>query len=377
MNSSNHNQKGLTRKNFLQTSLGTAGALMLSQIPAFGKELSAQTNRPNTTTSMPRRKLGELEVSSIGLGCLPMIGYYAKTLSQIEASALIRDAFDAGVTFFDTAEVYGPYTSEIYLGKAVKPFRDEVQIATKFGFGVEEGRPATLNSRPKHIRRAVEGCLKRLRTDYIDLLYQHRVDPEVPMEDVAGTVKELIQEGKVKHFGLSEASAESIRRAHAVQPVSAVESEYALWWRQPETKIFSTLEELGIGFVPYCPAGRGFFTGDIRPYSTFDPNHRNYSLPRFNPEALQQNMGMLNYVEEWAVRKNATPVQIALAWTMAQKPWIVPIPGTTVISHQRTNALAATVDFSADELEEFNSGLDQFDIVGKRGEPHTLSQIDK
>lgn len=256
---------------------------------------------------MEYRNLGGLAVSAIGLGCLPMVGYYGGKYEKRDMIALIRRAYDKGVTFFDTAEVYGPYTSEEWVGEALAPFRDKVKIGSKFGFGVEEGKPTALNSRPDHIRRAVEGSLRRLRTDRIDLLYQHRVDPNVPMEEVAGTVKDLMQEGKVLHWGLSEASARSIRRAHAVCPLSAVQSEYAIWWREPETKIFPTLEELGIGFVPYCPLGRAFLTGVIDGNSRFKQGDRRWNLPQFTPEALKHNMPLVALVRKWAERKGITP----------------------------------------------------------------------
>ena len=251
-------------------------------------KVNGKDNKPSGGTE--HRRLGTLDVSAIGLGCLPMVGYYGGKYEKKDMIALIRRAYDSGVTFFDTAEVYGPHTSEEWVGEAVEPFRDKIKIGTKFGFGVEEGQPTALNSRPDHIRRAVEGSLKRLRTDHIDLLYQHRVDPGVPMEEVAETVKALIKEGKVIHWGMSEASARSIRRAHAVCPLSAVQSEYAIWWREPETKIFPTLEELGIGFVPYCPLGRAFLTGTINENSRFKQGDRRWNLPQFQPEALKHNM---------------------------------------------------------------------------------------
>jgi aryl-alcohol dehydrogenase-like predicted oxidoreductase len=281
------------------------------------------------------------------------------------------------VTFFDTAEVYGPSLSEEYVAEAVAPFREQVVIATKFGFGVEEGQPTALNSRPDHIRRAVEGSLRRLRTDRIDLLYQHRPDPRVPIEEVAGTVKDLIAEGKVTHWGLSEASARTIRRAHAVQTVTAVQSEYALWWREPETKIFPTLEELGIGFVPYCPLGRAFLTGAINESSRFDRPDRRHNLPRFAPDALTANMPLLRVVQDWAKRKRATPAQLALAWAMAQKPWIVPIPGTTLYPHLTENLGAGSVQFTADELRQFDAAVAKVRLKGHRADEFTESQIDK
>ncbi|WP_343213396.1 aldo/keto reductase [Archangium violaceum] len=323
-----------------------------------------------------RRRLGSLEVSSVGLGCLPLVGYYGERLDRTASVALIRWAFDRGCTFFDTAEVYGPYFSEECVGEALAPVRDEVVIATKFGFAVEENQPTRLNSRPDHIRRAVDGSLKRLRTDRIDLLYQHRVDPEVPMEEVAGTVKELIQAGKVLHFGLSEASAQSIRRAHAVQPVSALQSEYSPWWREPETKVFPTLEALGIGFVPYCPLGRGYFTGAVDERSRFAANDRRATVPRFTPENLAANMPFLALVRDWARRKNATPGQIALAWAMAQRPWIAPIPGTTRIPHLEENLGATAVELTPDELRAFDEGLARLHARGARIEPFGEGQID-
>ena len=325
---------------------------------------------------MEHRKLGSLEVSAIGLGCLPMVGYYGGKYEKKDMIALIRRAFESGVTFFDTAEVYGPYTSEEWVGEALASVRNQVKIATKFGFGVEEKQPTALNSKPEHIRRAVEGSLKRLRTDHIDLLYQPRVDPQVPMEDVAGTVKDLIQEGKVLHFGLSEASANSIRRAHAVQPVSAVQSEYSLLWREPETKIFPTLRELGIGLVPYCPLGRGFLTGAINENSRFTTG-RLASLPQFTPEALKHNMPLPNLVREWAARKNCTMSQFALAWLLAQAPWIAPIPGTTNPAHLDDFLGATSVNLSPAELREFESAYSKIKLMGHRADPFTESQIDK
>ena len=291
--------------------------------------------------------------------------------------ALIRRAYDKGVTFFDTAEVYGPYTSEEWVGEALAPFREKVKIATKFGFGVEEKRPTALNSRPDHIRRAVEGSLKRLRTDHIDLLYQHRVDPDVPMEEVADVVKALIQEGKVLHWGLSEASASSIRRAHAICPVSAVQSEYAIWWREPETKIFPTLEELGIGFVPYCPLGRAFLTGVIDENSRFKQGDRRWNLPRFTPEVLKHNMPLVALVRKWAQRKGLTPAQFALVWMLSRKAWIVPIPGTTHPDHLDDFLGAGIIRLSAWEMEEFDKEYAQIDLMGHRADPFTESQIDK
>lgn len=326
---------------------------------------------------MDLRRLGTLDVSAIGLGCLPMVGYYGGKYDKKEMISLIRRAYEKGVTLFDTAEVYGPYTSEEWVGEAVAPFRNQVRIGTKFGFGVEEGQPKALNSRPDHIRRAVEGSLKRLRTDHIDLLYQHRVDPRVPMEEVAGTVAELIQEGKVLHFGLSEASSRSIRRAHAVCSVTAVQSEYAIWWREPETKIFPALEELGIGFVPYCPLGRAFLTGAIGENSRFRKPDRRATLPRFTPEALKHNMPLVALVRAWARRKGITPAQFALSWMLSRKPWIVPIPGTTNAGHLDDFLGAAPVRLAAWEMEEFDRACSGINLLGHRADPFTESQIDR
>ena len=369
------------RRQFLTRCLtvGTA-AILSSFIPskghaAPGASASGITNLQQNK-KMERRKLGSLEVSAIGLGCLPMVGSYGGKYDKKDMIALIRQAYENGVTFFDTAEVYGPYTSEEWVGEALEPVRSHVKIATKFGFGVEEKQPTALNSKPDHIRRAVEGSLKRLRTDHIDLLYQHRVDPQVPMEDVAGTVKDLIQEGKVLHFGLSEASAKSIKKAHAEQPVSAVQSEYSLLWREPETKIFQTLTELGIGFVPYCPLGRGFLTGAINENSRF-PSGRLSTLPQFTPEALKYNMPLPNLVHEWAVRKNCTMAQFALAWLLAQAPWIAPIPGTTKPAHLNDLLGSTSVTLSTEELNEFETAYSKIKLMGHRADEFTESQIDK
>lgn len=374
-------EKQLARRRFLAGGLAVGAAALLSS-PLCGMGHAATLSAPSTTKStqlphsLPQRRLGSLQVSAIGLGCLPMVGYYGGTYAKKDMVALIRRAYDNGVTFFDTAEVYGPYTSEEWVGEALAPVRDKVVIATKFGFGVEEGRPTALNSRPDHIRRAVEGSLRRLRTDHIDLLYQHRVDPKVPMEDVAGTVKDLIREGKVLHFGLSEASAVSIRRAHAVQPVSAVQSEYSLLWREPETKIFPTLRELGIGLVPYCPLGRGFLTGAIDENSRFTTG-RLSTLPQFTPEALKHNMPLPHLIRAWAERKQCTMSQFAIAWLLAQAPWIAPIPGTTNPAHLDDFLGGAAVRLTPAELEEFEREYAKITLMGHRADAFTESQIDK
>lgn len=371
----------LARRRFLAGGLAAGAAALLSS-SLHGMAHAAALSSPSATKnrqqprSLPQRRLGSLQVSAIGLGCLPMVGYYGGTYAKKDMIALIRRAYDSGVTFFDTAEVYGPYTSEEWVGEALAPVRDKVIIATKFGFGVEEGRPTALNSRPDHIRRAVEGSLRRLRTDHIDLLYQHRVDPKVPMEDVAGTVKDLIREGKVLHFGLSEASAASIRRAHAVQPVSAVQSEYSLLWREPETKIFPTLRELGIGLVPYCPLGRGFLTGAIDENSRFTTG-RLSTLPQFTPEALKHNMPLPRLIRSWAERKQCTMSQFAIAWLLAQAPWIAPIPGTTNPAHLDDFLGGAAVSLTPEELEEFEWEYGGITLMGHRADAFTESQIDK
>ena len=371
----------LARRRFLAGGLAVGAAALLSS-PLRGMAHAATLSVPSAPERtqqpkpLPQRRLGSLQVSAIGLGCLPMVGYSGGTSAKMDMIALIRRAYDSGVTFFDTAEVYGPYTSEEWVGEALAPVRDKVVIATKFGFGVEEGQPTALNSRPDHIRRAVEGSLRRLRTDHIDLLYQHRVDPKVPMEDVAGTVKDLIREGKVLHFGLSEASAASIRRAHAVQPVSAVQSEYSLLWREPETKIFPTLRELGIGLVPYCPLGRGFLTGAIDENSRFTTG-RLSTLPQFTPEALKHNMPLPRLIRTWAERKQCTMSQFAIAWLLAQAPWIAPIPGTTNPAHLDDFLGGAAVSLTPAELEEFERGYARITLMGHRADAFTESQIDK
>ena len=320
---------------------------------------------------MKKRRLGKstLEVSEIGLGCMGLSFAYGQPLEKQQGIALIRAAVDRGVTFFDTAEVYGPHTNEELVGEALAPVRDRVVIATKFGFDVDpvtRERRSGLSSRPEHIKQVAEASLKRLRTDRIDLFYQHRVDPNVPMEEVAGAVKDLIRAGKVKHFGLSEAGVQNIRRAHAVQPVTALQSEYSLWWREPETKVLPTLEELGIGFVPYSPLGRGFLTGAIDENTKFDSTDFRSGVPRFSPEALKANQGLIDVIGEIAVRKGLTRAQLALAWVLAQKPWIVPIPGTTKLHRLEENIGAAAVELSAADLREIDRALAQVSVAGAR-----------
>ena len=321
---------------------------------------------------MQKRKLGKsnLEVSAIGLGCMGMSFSYGPPKDKKEMTDLLHAAVDRGITFFDTAEVYGPFTNEELLGEALAPFRGKVVIATKFGFdlGGTYNRPgaAGVNSQPAHIKQAVEGSLKRLKLDTIDLLYQHRVDPNVPIEDVAGAVKELIQAGKVKHFGMSEAAAKTIRRAHAVQPLTALQSEYSLWTRTPEKEVIPTLEELGIGFVPYSPLGKGFLTGKINENTTFDNSDFRSTLPRFTPEALKANQALIDLLGSIAKRKKATPAQIALAWLLAQKPWIAPIPGTTKLNRLEENIGAVTVELTSDDLREIESAASRIKVEGAR-----------
>ncbi|GFM88863.1 aldo/keto reductase [Pseudomonas cichorii] len=318
---------------------------------------------------MQKRKLGNssLEVSALGLGCMGLSHGYGPATDTDQAVTLIRKAVDQGITFFDTAEVYGPYLNEQVVGQALAPVRDQVVIATKFGFTFgSDNKQQVLNSRPEHIRVAVEGSLRRLKTDYIDLLYQHRVDPDVPIEDVAGAVKELIWEGKVKHFGLSEAGAQTIRRAHAVQPVTALQSEYSLWWREPEQEIIPTLAELGIGFVPFSPLGKGFLTGAVSADTSFGSDDFRSIVPRFSQEALQANQALVVLVRKIAEQKDATPAQIALAWLLAQAPWIVPIPGTTKLHRLEENIGGATITLDEVELKAIDAALAQISIQGDR-----------
>ena len=324
---------------------------------------------------MRKRTLGKskLEVSALGLGCMGMSASYGEPKDKKEMVALLRTAVDRGITFFDTAEVYGPFTNEELVGEALSPVRDKVKIATKFGFKLKpNGEPGWigLDSHPEHIRQVLEQSLNRLKTDYIDLLYQHRVDPEVPIEDVAGTVKELIKEGKVKHFGLSEAGAQTIRRAHAVLPVTALQNEYSLWWRQPETEVFPVLEELGIGLVPYSPLGRGFLTGKMDTNTKFASTDFRSGLPRFTPEARQANQTIIDLLNKIAQKKKATPAQIALAWILAQKPWIVPIPGTTKLARLEENIAAVDIELTPDDLREIDGAAAKISVKGERYPEH-------
>jgi aryl-alcohol dehydrogenase-like predicted oxidoreductase len=316
---------------------------------------------------MQKRTLGTgLEVSALGLGCMGLSFAYGPATDKQQAITLLRTAVERGVTLFDTAEVYGPHTNEELLGEALAPYRDRIVIATKFGFKIADGKQAGLDSRPEHIREVVEASLKRLKTDFIDLLYQHRVDPAVPIEDVAGTVRDLIQQGKVKHFGLSEAGAQTIRRAHAVQPVTALQSEYSLWWREPEKEILPTLEELGIGFVPFSPLGRGFLTGAINENTKFDSEDFRNKVPRFTAQARKANQSLVDLLGQISKQKHATSAQIALAWLLAQKPWIVPIPGTTKLQRLEENLAATHVELTADEIRNIDSAVSRITVQGDR-----------
>lgn len=363
----------VNRRKFLGSSAVAGLGLALNPFSMAAHGTTGGTNPADTAktsvNASNRRFLGKLEVSSLGLGGLPVVGFYTGGVrEQGLVNKLYREAFDNGVTFFDTAEVYGPLISEKQVGEALAPFRKEVVIATKFGFDVdpENGGRGGLDSSPKTIRRAVEGMLKRLRTDYIDLLYQHRVDPKVPIEDVAGTVQDLMREGKVLHWGLSEPGLNTIRRAHAVQPLTAIQNEYSPWTRNPEARVLPLCEELNIGFVPWCPLGYGFFADAINENTRFSEGDFRAILPRTTPENIPQNLQLLYFIEEWGLRKNATAPQITLAWLQAQKPWIVPIPGTSNSVHLRENLRANDISFTSEELKEFNAGLSQIPIAGAR-----------
>ncbi len=327
---------------------------------------------------MNKRKLGQgLEVSEIGLGCMGMSFGYGEVHDLKPMTELMHKAIDLGITFFDTAEIYGPYINEELVGQALKPFKNRVIIATKFGFDIQDGQSIGLNSRPEQIRKVAEASLKRLQVDAIDLFYQHRVDPQVPIEDVAGTVKDLIQEGKVKHFGLSEVGVEMIRRAHAVQPVTALQSEYSLFWREPEQQILPVLEELGIGFVPFSPLGKGLLTGKIDTSTSFSQNDFRSTVPRFSEENLKKNLSLVEVVKQFALEKNCEPSQIALTWVLAQKPWIVPIPGTTKINRLQENAGAVNVSLSPEDLQKIDKVLSKIEIAGERYAPASQKMINR
>lgn len=361
----------VSRRSFIgKTMLAGAGIAASSMIlGTTNNQADAQNQSSKTTNSANKnfRKLGSLEVSPIGLGCMSMVaGFYNPAPPKEEMIRQIRTAVERGVTFFDTAEVYGPFTSEEIVGEALEPFKGKVVIASKFGFNFENGRTSGRNSRPENIRRAIDGSLKRLRVEAVDLYYQHRADPNVPIEEVAGTIKDLIQAGKIKHFGLSEMNAETIRKAHAVQRVAAVQSEYSLLERAMENGVISTCETLGIGFVPWGPTARAYLADQYNEFSRFAQEDRRASVPFFRPEAIKANMPLIALVREWALRKNVTPVQFALSWLLAQKPFIVPIPGTTNPYHLKENLGAADVKFTADELKEIRASLNNIKLQGVR-----------
>jgi aryl-alcohol dehydrogenase-like predicted oxidoreductase len=375
-----------SRRDFVATGLGLAAwaAALTAGTPAqaLGSPFrsaprSTAPSRAASPTEVPRRRLGSLEVSAVGLGCMNVAWGSGPPIDREDAIELIRAAYDRGVTFFDTAEVYGPYTSEEIVGEALAPVREHVVIATKFGFDIaQSGAIRGMNSRPGNIRRVTEDSLRRLQTDYIDLLYQHRVDPEVPIEDVAGTVADLIEEGKVRHFGLSEAGGATIRRAHAVQPVTAVQNEYSVWTRDPELEAIPTCEELGIGLVPWGPLGKGYLTGTVTPRMAFDPADLRARLPRLTPEARRANWSVVELLQRVGGRHQATPGQVALAWLLARKPWIVPIPGTTSIRHMEQNVTAAEVELTAADVEEIEDGFAEIEVQGARTTEAILAQTD-
>jgi aryl-alcohol dehydrogenase-like predicted oxidoreductase len=367
-NDSEVKNKDFNRRNFLTTSILAGAGLALSP---FSGETANKPRILNEKKHHPlkkgKRKLGSLEVSAQGLGGLSVVGFYTGgPREQANVNRIYREAYEMGITLFDTAEVYGPFINEKQVGEAVAPFRKDVVLATKFGFDVDPdtGQRRGIDSRPKTIRKSVEGSLKRLRTDYIDLSYQHRVDPNVPIEDVAGTIQDLMREGKIRHWGLSEPGLKTVRRAHAVQPLTAIQNEYSPWTRNPEAEVLPLCEELGIGFVPWCPLGYGFFADAINENSRFSEGDFRAILPRITPENIPQNLEMLYYIQEWGLKKDATASQITLAWLQAQKPWVVPIPGTSNIIHLKENIGANDISFTSDELQEFNAGLAKIEILG-------------
>jgi aryl-alcohol dehydrogenase-like predicted oxidoreductase len=382
------------RRKVIAAGLGLAAASLLTRMPtaAHAQQTGPFSGAPGATGAMgvmdaatrsyaapvERRRLGALEVSALGFGSIEVAGMYNRPLDRQEAVRVLRAAYDRGVTLFDTAEVYGPFLSEEMVGEALAPVRDQVVIATKFGFNVMpdgQVRPG-LNSRPEHIRRATEGSLRRLKTDYVDLLYQHRVDPAVPIEDVAGAVQDLIREGKVRHFGLSEAGGATIRRAHTVQPVTAVQNEYSIWTRDPELEVLPTCEELGIGFVPWSPLGVGYLTGTITPRTTLRADDLRSTFPRFTPEARRANWPIVELVQRVAARKQATPAQVALAWLLARKPWIVPIPGTRTQGHMEQNMDALQLQMTAADMQEIEDGFAQVRVQGTRIPEAMLAAVD-
>jgi aryl-alcohol dehydrogenase-like predicted oxidoreductase len=384
MAASTEQHRDISRRDFIATTTLLATGLAVNSLSAASSEnqpASAAIRTPADSRKFAmnaRRKLGSLEVSALGLGCMNFTWAYGPPVDKNQAIAVIRAALEQGVTFFDTAEIYGPFTSEEIVGEALASVRDHVGIATKFGFDIDptSRQVRGLSSRPEHIKRTVEGSLKRLRTDRIDLLYQHRIDPNVPIEDVAGAVKELITQGKVKHFGLSEAGPRTIRRAHAVQPVTAVQNEYSMWTRDSEPAVLPTCEQLGIGFVPWSPLGMGYLTGTITATSVFGQGDLRAGFPRFTPEAIGANRPLVDLLREVGTRENATPAQIALAWLLARKPFVVPIPGTTKVDHLKENLGAADVALSRDDLTQIDSALSNITVHGARTSPELLRMSD-
>ncbi len=379
MSSSEEHDRMMDRRDFILAGVALTATALLpvrAQGQAGGSAVSAARRLPSTAP-LGRRRLGSLEVSGIGLGCMNFYWAYGPGTTKREAIRVIRDAYDRGVTFFDTAEIYGPFLSEEAVGEALAPVRNHVVIASKFGFDITpEGQIRGLNSRPEHIRQATEASLRRLKTDRVDLHYQHRIDPAVPIEDVAGAVQDLIREGKVRHFGLSEAGGATIRRAHAVQPVSAVQNEYSVWTRDPEHEVIPTCEALGIGFVPWSPLGMGYLTGTITPSRVFGERDLRAMFPRFTPEARRLNWPVIELLQRVGRRKQATPGQVALAWLMARKPWIVPIPGTTKVEHLHENLRAANVELSHDEVAEIESGFAKITVHGARTTEQLMQRSD-
>lgn len=367
------------RRDFLRSALALAAAPLVASLASCGPAPNAQTPATGagaTRGIAGRRRLGMLEVSPIGLGCMNVAWGFGPPIEKQEAIRVIRRAYDLGVTYFDSAEVYGPFVSEEYVGEALAPMRDRVIIASKFGFKIEDGKIAGLDSRPEHIREVVEGSLRRLRTDHIDLLYQHRVDPKVPIEDVAGTVKQLIQEGKVRHFGLSEAGGATIRRAHAEQPLAAVQNEYSLWSRDPEPEVIPTCEELGIGLVAWGPLGKGYLTGTIPSSATFRKDDLRSTMPRFTPEAMVANHPVVELLERVGHRKGVKPGQVELAWLLARKPWIVPIPGTTKTGHVEENVAGVGIELTPADMREIEAGFAAIKIQGARAGEAVLALLD-
>lgn len=373
----NNNDNNYNRRDFLTLTALAGMGLAFTPMSCITANKAVAGTIDNQPLNNFKRKLGTLEVSAIALGCMEAVGVYGPKPDRKQMVDLFRTAYENGVTYFDTAQAYGMGVSEEIVGEAIAPFRDKVVVASKWGFNMESNEPnrGAVNSDPKHIRKIVELSLKRLNTDVIDLMYQHRVDPKVPIEDVAGTIKDLIQEGKIKHFGMCEANANTIRKAHAVQPITAIQSEYSILWRGVENGIFSTLEELNIGLVPWCPLGAGFLTGTINENTQFSAGDNRLTVPRLHPENIKENMKFVHFAQDWANRKNITPAQFSLAWILAQKPWIVPIPGTTKLAHLKENIAAANVTFTTTEILEINATLAKMTVKGNRLRPEAMKLV--